>query len=73
MLGLFEQLVAHAGRPVVAVTTFWVKVAQNGEAVPDWDLMKLAQLFVPAFKQPRATEPRARRERQRIVKVDGDG
>jgi hypothetical protein len=46
-----------------------VNVAQNAEAVADWDLMKLAQLFVSAFRHPRATELRASRDRHRMVNV----
>jgi hypothetical protein len=59
--------VAHAGRALVAVTTFWVNVAQKGEAVAAWDLMKLAHLLLLTFKQPRAAEAMARVIRQRIV------
>jgi hypothetical protein len=31
--GLLLQLLAQAGRAVVAVTTLWVNVAQKGEAL----------------------------------------
>jgi hypothetical protein len=32
-LGLLEQFVAHAGKPVVAVTEAWVRLVQKGPAV----------------------------------------
>jgi hypothetical protein len=37
-LGLLLQLVAQAGRPVVAVTLLWVKVAQKPETAA-WFLL----------------------------------
>lgn len=60
MLGLKEQLEAHAGSPAVAVTTLFVKVAQNGEAVADCDLMNEAQEFVSVLRQPKTAGANAR-------------
>lgn len=41
-LGLLLQYVAQAGRPVVAVTLDWVKVAQKADAVAACAVMKEA-------------------------------
>lgn len=49
LLGLSEQAAAHAGRPVVAVLTTWVYVAQN--ASPD-ATTPLAQVSVLGFVHP---------------------
>jgi hypothetical protein len=61
MLGLLEQLVAHAGKPVVAVTEDLVKVAQKGDAVALFALMYDAQAFDEGLAQPRTAGRRARR------------
>lgn len=41
-LGLFAHAVAQAGKPVVAVTVDFVKVAQKAEAVAAWAVMNEA-------------------------------
>lgn len=68
-LGFCEQLVAHEGRLVVAVTVLCVKVAQKAEAVADCDLMKLAQLLVSGSRQPKATGRRARMDRECLMVI----
>lgn len=60
---------AQAGSAEVAVTLLCVKVAQKAEAVAAFDLMKLAQLFVLALRQPRAAGMRAKMIVERILPV----
>jgi hypothetical protein len=60
-LGLLEHADAHAGRPVVAVTVDFVKVAQKAEAVAAWAVMNEAQASESGFVHARARGIRARR------------
>jgi hypothetical protein len=60
-LGLLLQAVAQAGRPVVAFTAAWVKVAQKAEAVAWLALMKLAQALLLGSRHPRAAGRKPRR------------
>jgi hypothetical protein len=61
MLGLLLQLEAHDGRPVVAVTTPCVKVAQKAEAVGWFALMKLAQELLLGLRHARAAGRKGRK------------
>lgn len=60
-LGLLEQLDAHAGRPVVAVTVDAVKVLQKAEAVALLAVMYEAQGSLSGLVQANATGRRASR------------
>jgi len=67
--GLFEQFEAQAGRADLAVTMLCEKVAQNGEAVALWDLMKEAHLLVFSFRHANtAAGAKARRVSSCMVK-----